>query len=185
MNENEINFNGKEYVLKSTIKNLTPSKKNAKGLEYCIVRSDRAGVFAGYYDRKTKGKEGRVFNARRLWYWKGATRAMKDELFVVPFNMRDGTLICKGKGNDEWNQSAPHGAGRVLARGRAKRELSLEEFKSTMKDVWTSSVDQSTLDESPMAYKIPQLIEDAITPTCDIVDRLIPVYNLKASEKIE
>ena len=116
---------------------------------------------------------------------KGATRANKDELFVLPFNMRDGTLICKGKGNRDWNLSAPHGAGRVLARGRAKRELKYEDFKETMKNVWSSSVCSDTLDESPMAYKLPAEIEDAIQDTCEIVDRLIPVYNLKASEKNE
>jgi RNA-splicing ligase RtcB len=116
---------------------------------------------------------------------KGATRANQGELFVVPFNMRDGTLVCKGKGNAAWNNSAPHGAGRVLARGRAKRELKLEEFQETMKNVWSSSVCADTLDESPMAYKIPAEIEDAIKDTAEIVDRLIPVYNLKASEKNE
>lgn len=116
---------------------------------------------------------------------KGATRAQAGELFVVPFNMRDGTLICKGKGNSAWNNSAPHGAGRVLARGRAKRELKLEDFKETMKDVWSSSVCADTLDESPMAYKLPSEIEEAIQDTCEVVDRLIPVYNLKASEKNE
>jgi len=116
---------------------------------------------------------------------KGATRANTGELFVVPFNMRDGTLVCRGKGNKEWNNSAPHGAGRVLARGNAKRTLKLEDFKETMKNVWSSSVCSDTLDESPMAYKLPSEIEEAIEPTCEIVDRLIPVYNLKASEKNE
>lgn len=116
---------------------------------------------------------------------KGATRANKDELFVVPFNMRDGTLICRGKGNKDWNLSAPHGAGRVLARGKAKRELKLEDFKETMKNVWSSSICSDTLDESPMAYKLPSEIEEAIQETCEVVDRLIPVYNLKASEKNE
>ena len=72
MNENEVELNGKVYVLKSTIKSNTPATKNKNGLEYCIVRTYSAGVFAGYYDRKTKGKEGIVYNARRLWYWKGA-----------------------------------------------------------------------------------------------------------------
>lgn len=72
MEKNEVELNGKLYVLKSTIRNNTPAKRNIKGLEYCIVRTYSAGVFAGYYDRKTKGQEGRVFNARRLWYWDGA-----------------------------------------------------------------------------------------------------------------
>ena len=72
MEKNEISIDGKEYVLKSTIKNSVPAKKNSKGLEYCIVRTYSAGVFAGYFDRKIKGQEGTIFNARRLWYWDGA-----------------------------------------------------------------------------------------------------------------
>jgi RNA-splicing ligase RtcB len=111
---------------------------------------------------------------------KGATRASEDELAVVPFNMRDGTLLIKGKGNDDWNQSAPHGAGRVMSRSQAFDELSVENFEETMSDVESSSVNGETLDEAPMAYKSADLIEAAITPTAEVVDQIRPVLNLKA-----
>ena len=94
--------------------------------------------------------------------------------------MKDGSIVGVGKGNDEWNQSAPHGAGRVLSRGKAKSVLSIEEFQDKMVDVWSSCVSESTLDESPMAYKDMNVIIDAIGETVDIVDRIIPIYNFKA-----
>jgi RNA-splicing ligase RtcB len=111
---------------------------------------------------------------------KGATRAAEDEIAVVPFNMRDGTLLVRGKGNDDWNQSAPHGAGRVMSRTQAFDELDVQDFKETMADVESSSVNGETLDEAPMAYKPADLIEDAITPTAEVVDQIKPVLNLKA-----
>lgn len=111
---------------------------------------------------------------------KGAIRAYEGELCVIPFNMRDGLLICKGKGNDLWNNSAPHGAGRVLARGKAKNTLSLEEFEEKMKGIYSTSVVKETLDESPMAYKDSELIEILIEPTVEIVDRIKPILNIKS-----
>jgi RNA-splicing ligase RtcB len=94
--------------------------------------------------------------------------------------MRDGILICKGKGNEEWNNSAPHGAGRVLARGAAKRALSLETFKEQMKGIYSTSVVGATLDEAPDAYKSAAMIEEAIQPTAEIVNRIKPLMNLKS-----
>jgi len=111
---------------------------------------------------------------------KGAVSAKNGELLIIPLNMRDGSLICRGKGNPDWNCSAPHGAGRVLGRGDAKRDLSLDDFKETMKDVWTTSVSRGTLDESPMAYKDMSIILDCIGETVDIVGRITPAYNFKA-----
>lgn len=111
---------------------------------------------------------------------KGAIRAYEGELCVIPFNMRDGLLICKGKGNDSWNNSAPHGAGRVLARGKAKNTLSLEEFEEKMKGIYSTSVVKETLDESPMAYKDSEIIEILIDPTVEIVDRIKPILNIKS-----
>ena len=102
------------------------------------------------------------------------------QLVIIPLNMKDGSIVGIGKGNEEWNQSAPHGAGRVLSRGKAKSVLSVEEFQDKMKDVWSSCVSESTLDESPMAYKDMNVIIDAIGETVDIVDRIIPIYNFKA-----
>jgi len=111
---------------------------------------------------------------------KGAISAKKGEELVIPWNMRDGCILGEGKGNEDWNNSAPHGAGRKMARGRAKRELSMEEFTDTMKNVWTSCVTRKTLDEAPMAYKDSQTVEDCIGDTVEIKARLKPVYNFKA-----
>lgn len=113
---------------------------------------------------------------------KGAVSAKKDEILLIPINMRDGSLICKGKGNDDWNQSAPHGAGRLMSRTKAKEVLSVEEFKDTMSDVWTSTANQSTLDEAPMAYKSIDDIVNNIGDTVDILKVIKPVYNFKACE---
>lgn len=111
---------------------------------------------------------------------KGATSAHKGERLIIPLNMRDGSLICIGKGNEEWNYSAPHGAGRMLSRSAAKRELDLDEFKKQMADVYTTSVGESTLDEAPNAYKPMEAIIDNIGDTVDIVHHLKPVWNFKA-----
>lgn len=117
---------------------------------------------------------------REMIIRKGAISAKKGERVIIPLNMKDGSIVGIGKGNEEWNQSAPHGAGRVLSRGKAKTVLSVEEFQDKMKDVWSSCVSESTLDESPMAYKDMNVIIDAIGETVDIVDRIIPIYNFKA-----
>lgn len=117
---------------------------------------------------------------REMIIRKGAISAKKGERVIIPLNMKDGSIVGVGKGNDEWNQSAPHGAGRVLSRAKAKSVLSVEEFQDKMKDVWSSCVSESTLDESPMAYKDMNVIIDAIGETVDIVDRIIPIYNFKA-----
>lgn len=117
---------------------------------------------------------------REMVIRKGAISAKKGERVIIPLNMKDGSIIGVGKGNEDWNSSAPHGAGRVLSRGKAKSVLSVEEFQDKMKDVWSSCVSASTLDESPMAYKDMNVIIDAIGETVDIVDRIIPIYNFKA-----
>jgi tRNA-splicing ligase RtcB len=118
---------------------------------------------------------------RDLMIRKGATRAYEDERIIIPFNMRDGTLICEGKSNSEWNFSAPHGAGRVMSRRQAFRDLDLDAFREQMSDIFSTSVDEDTLDEAPPAYKDSALIEQAIEPTASIIDRLEVVHNLKAS----
>jgi len=113
---------------------------------------------------------------------KGAVSAKAGEMLLVPINMRDGSLICVGRGNDDWNQSAPHGAGRLMSRTAAFKQLSLDEFKAQMRDIFTTSVSRQTLDEAPMAYKSMDEIVGQITPTADIIERIRPVYNFKASE---
>lgn len=111
---------------------------------------------------------------------KGAVSARSGERLLIPMNMRDGSLICIGKGNDDWNQSAPHGAGRLMSRGQAKERVSMEEFSDSMKGIWTSSVSAATIDESPMVYKPMEAIVSNIGDTVDIVDVIKPVYNFKA-----
>lgn len=114
---------------------------------------------------------------------KGAVRAASGEQLVIPMNMRDGSLICVGKGNAEWNESAPHGAGRIYSRTAAMKNLSMDDFKETMSGIWTTSVSEETLDEAPMAYKPMQEIVDQIGETVDIQKHITPVYNFKASDK--
>ena len=111
---------------------------------------------------------------------KGAVSAQDGEKLLIPINMRDGSLICIGKGNPEWNFSAPHGAGRILSRSQAKQQLSMESFRETMKDIYSTSVCEATLDEAPFAYKSITDITDNITDTVDIIAQIKPVYNFKA-----
>lgn len=112
---------------------------------------------------------------------KGAISSQYGEKVIIPINMRDGSIIAVGKGNSKWNCSAPHGAGRVLSRGKAKEKIPFEEFKNTMKDVWSTSVCKETLDESPMAYKPIADILNNIGDTVDVVGIIKPIYNFKAN----
>lgn len=113
---------------------------------------------------------------------KGAISAKLGEKVLIPINMRDGCIIGTGKGNEDWNQSAPHGAGRVMSRTKAKELVSLEEFEKAMDGIYTTSVNQSTIDESPMAYKTLDEIVENIKDTVDVLAIIKPVYNFKASE---
>ena len=95
-------------------------------------------------------------------------------------NMRDGSLLCRGRGNPDWNYSAPHGAGRIMSRNEARSRLHLGEFKNVMKGVWSTSVNEFTIDESPMAYKPMESIIENIRPTVEVLDVLKPIYNFKS-----
>ena len=114
---------------------------------------------------------------------KGAISAHKGEKVIIPLNMRDGSIIGVGKGNPDWNESGPHGAGRLMSRGAAKRNLSLDEFQETMSGIYSSTVNLSTIDESPMAYKPVQEIVDNIKNTIDITCIIKPIYNFKAGDE--
>ena len=103
-------------------------------------------------------------------------------IVLIPINMRDGSVLAVGKGNAEWNYSAPHGAGRIMSRRAAKEQLNLEEYRETMKGIYTTSVNESTLDEAPMAYKSLEDIIDVIRDSVDIIDVMRPSYNFKASD---
>ena len=111
---------------------------------------------------------------------KGSVSAYKGEKLLIPINMRDGSLICIGKGNENWNYSAPHGAGRLMSRTKAKEVLNLEEFKDSMKGIYTSSVSENTLDEAPMVYKPMEEIVNNIQETVEILEIIKPIYNFKA-----
>lgn len=112
---------------------------------------------------------------------KGAISARKDEKLLIPINMRDGCIIGRGKGNDDWNQSAPHGAGRLMSRSKAKETVSLEEFQQSMEGIYTTSVNTSTIYESPMAYKPMNEIVSKIGDTVEILEIIKPIYNFKSS----
>ena len=112
---------------------------------------------------------------------KGAIAAHKGEKVLIPINMRDGSVLAVGKGNPDWNFSAPHGAGRLMSRTDAKAKLSMKEYEESMKGIYTTSVNEYTLDESPMAYKSLDDIIDVIKDSVDIIDIMKPIYNFKAS----
>ena len=111
---------------------------------------------------------------------KGAVSAQKGERLLIPINMKDGSLLCEGRGNPDWNCTAPHGSGRVMKRSEAKETLSMEDYQREMAGIYSTSVGESTMDESPMAYRRMAEIETAITPTAAVKDILTPLYNFKA-----
>ena len=113
---------------------------------------------------------------------KGSVSAGAGEKLLIPINMRDGSLICVGRGNEDWNCSAPHGAGRIMSRKQAFAELSMEQYAAEMDGIWSTCIVPDTLDESPMAYKPIDEIVSEICPTAEIIERIRPVYNFKAAE---
>jgi len=121
-------------------------------------------------------------NTEEMILRKGAIAAHEDELVLIPINMRDGSVLARGKGNPEWNYSAPHGAGRVMSRAKARETLDLEAYKKTMEGIYTTSVNEATIDEAPMAYKSLEDIIDVIRESVEVIDILKPVYNFKASD---
>ena len=113
---------------------------------------------------------------------KGAISLQKDEAAIIPINMKDGSLIVKGKGNKDWNYSGPHGAGRLMSRTAAKETLKMEDYKESMKDIYTTCVSTATIDEAPMAYKDINTIKNDIADTAEIITTIKPIYNFKAAE---
>ena len=112
---------------------------------------------------------------------KGAIAAHEGELVLIPINMRDGSVLAYGKGNPEWNYSAPHGAGRIMSRSAAKKSIGLEDYRKAMEGIYTTSVNDATLDEAPMAYKSLEDIIDVIEDSVDVVEVMRPVFNFKAN----
>lgn len=123
-------------------------------------------------------------DTRRRIVRKGAVSAQKGEQVIIPMNMRDGSLLCIGKGNDDWNYSAPHGAGRLLSRGETRKHISLDEYQQAMNGIYSTTVNERTIDESPFAYKPMDEIVEKIQETVEIVKIIKPVYNFKAAEDI-
>ena len=120
-------------------------------------------------------------NIVRKW----AISAKKGEKVIIPINMRDGCIIGIGKGNEDWNNSAPHGAGRVMSRSEAMKIINLDDYKKSMENIYTTSVTENTKDEAPFAYKSIKEILEHIIPTVEVVTVIKPVYNFKASESFE
>jgi RNA-splicing ligase RtcB len=114
---------------------------------------------------------------------KGAIEARLGQYLIIPMNMRDGFIIGKGKGNPDWNCSAPHGAGRTMSRSQAFKTLKLSDFQDAMDGIYTTTATEETLDESPMAYKPMDEILESIKDTVEVLEVIKPVYNFKASEQ--
>lgn len=141
------------------------------GMDWLFTENDRFETVHNYIDDSNMVR-------------KGAISAKKGEKVLIPINMRDGCIIGIGKGNDDWNQSAPHGAGRIMSRHKARESVSLDDFKEAMDGIYTTSVGVETIDEAPMVYKPMDEIIENIKDTVDIVEIIKPVYNFKASEGI-
>ena len=137
---------------------------------------DRAGLVAGEAFHTIHN----YIDTEEMILRKGSIAAHKGEKVLIPINMRDGSVIAIGKGNPEWNFSAPHGAGRLMSRTKAKETLSMEDYKKAMEGIYTTSVNEFTLDEAPMAYKSLEDIIDVIAESVDVVEVIKPVYNFKA-----
>lgn len=138
---------------------------------------DRAGLVAGEAFHTIHN----YIDTDEMILRKGAIAAHKGEKVLIPINMRDGSILAVGKGNPDWNFSAPHGAGRLMSRSKARNELDMAEYKKSMSGIYTTSVNESTIDEAPMAYKSMADIIDVIDETVDIIEILKPVYNFKAN----
>lgn len=153
----------RETILFEIVDNL---RKN----DICVEIIDKFCTIHNYIDTKN------------MILRKGSVSAQKDEKFLLPLNMKDGSLICIGKGNEDWNYSSPHGAGRLMSRNEAKKKIDLDKFKEIMKGIYSTSVTIETIDEAPMVYKNKKEIINNIKETADIVEHLIPIYNFKAKE---
>jgi RNA-splicing ligase RtcB len=193
---------GRENEIESELKNIQPSKVNKElaylqGEDFYNYINDMA-IVQQYAEQNRKAMAFEIMTGigcftkdqfttihnyietKTMILRKGAISAKEGEKVIIPLNMRDGSIIAIGKGNADWNYSAPHGAGRLMSRSRAKRELLLEDFKESMNGIYTTSVNESTLDECPMAYKPINSILDNVSDTIEIVNIVKPIYNFKA-----
>lgn len=148
-------------------------------LNHCTIASFIALVTGWSYPEEISSIHNYVDTEHKI-IRKGAIAAYEGELGIIPLNMRDGSLIVRGKGNPDWNCSLPHGAGRILSRGEARRTLDLADYEKSMEGIYTTSVCSSTIDEAPDAYKPAELIEQAIGDNAEIIEHIYPIYNFKA-----
>ena len=148
-------------------------------LNHCTIASFIAMVTGWSYPEGISSIHNYVDTEHKI-IRKGAIAAYKGELGIIPLNMRDGSLIVRGKGNPDWNYSLPHGAGRILSRSEARRNLDLIDYEKSMEGIYTTSVCSSTIDEAPDAYKPAELIEQAIGDNAEIFEHIYPIYNFKA-----
>lgn len=151
------------------------ARRNREKMAEVIL--SRVGITGGEAFHTTHN----YINTEEMILRKGAIAAHAGERVLIPINMRDGSVLAVGKGNKDWNYSAPHGAGRLMSRSAAKERLSMDEYRKTMEGVYTTSVNEGTLDEAPMAYKSLDDIIDVISETVDVIDVMKPIYNFKAS----
>lgn len=152
------------------------ARRSREKMAECILRS--AGLEAAEAFHTIHN----YIDTKEMILRKGAIAAHEGEKVLIPLNMRDGSVLAVGKGNPEWNYSAPHGAGRIMSRSQAKRQLTMNEYQSAMQGIYTTSVSEETIDEAPMAYKPLEDIFDVIGETVEIVDVIKPVYNFKAPD---
>lgn len=150
-------------------------------LNHCTIASFIAMVTGWSYPEEISSIHNYVDTEHKI-IRKGAIAAYEGELGIIPLNMRDGSLIVRGKGNPDWNCSLPHGAGRILSRGEARRTLDLVDYEKSMEGIYTTSVCFSTIDEAPDAYKPAELIEQAIGDNAEIIEHIYPIYNFKAKD---
>lgn len=139
--------------------------------------------YAGLHEVESFDTVHNYLDTKNMILRKGAISAQLGEKVIIPMNMRDGSLICVGKGNPNWNYSAPHGAGRLMSRSKAKSSISMQDFKDSMSGIYSTSVSKDTIDESPMVYKPMEEIISCIKDTVEIVDIIKPIYNFKAGEE--
>ena len=151
------------------------AKRNREKMAEILL--EKTGLSAGEYFHTIHN----YIDTEEMILRKGSIAAHKGEKVLIPINMRDGSVLAIGKGNPEWNYSAPHGAGRLMSRSAARNNLSMDEYKEAMKGIYTSSVCEATIDEAPMAYKSLDDIIDVIKDSVEIIDVMKPIYNFKAS----
>lgn len=165
-------------VIHSGSRNL--GKQVAEYYQNLAVRLDE-GYDEYFSRRETLIAEYKAAGRRKEIQHKGAIAAHKGEKVLIPINMRDGSVLAAGRGNPEWNFSAPHGAGRLMSRSAAREALNMADYEAAMRGVYTTCVNVSTLDEAPMAYKSLADIVDIIRGCVDVIDIMKPIYNFKAS----